>query len=253
MTQPIAVPAFTDNYIWLVPTDAGPLVVDPGEAGPALEALGTHRPAAILLTHHHPDHIGGVSELLDQWPDVPVFAPADDRVPFPTHTVGGGDHATGNGWSFKVIAVPGHTLSHVAYAGHGLLFCGDTLFSLGCGRLFEGTPAQMLDSLDRLSALPDDLQVCCGHEYTVANARFARTVDPHGAALAGREAEAIAQRASNRPTLPTRLASERATNPFLRVDAPGIRASIAERLGRQPVDRVEAFATLREWKDGFTA
>ncbi|MEP6633862.1 MAG: hydroxyacylglutathione hydrolase C-terminal domain-containing protein, partial [Luteimonas sp.] len=134
-----------------------------------------------------------------------------------------------------------------------LLFCGDTLFSLGCGRLFEGSPAQMLHSLDRLAALPDESRVCCGHEYTVANAAFARTVEPDNAALQRRQAEAMAMRDANRPTVPSTLAAERDVNPFLRIDAPAVRAAITQRLGREPADRVEAFAELRRWKDGFNA
>ena len=253
MTLQIAVPAFEDNYIWLVPTDHGPLVVDPGEAPPVLSALGNTRPAAILLTHHHADHIGGVPALLAAWPGVPVFGPVDARIPFQVQAVGEGGRAAGDGWAFDVIAVPGHTLSHIAYTGHGLLFCGDTLFSLGCGRLFEGTPAQMLDSLERLAALPTATQVCCGHEYTLTNARFARTVEPGNTDLARRATEATAQRAAGRPTLPSTMAMERATNPFLRVDAPEVVVSLTHRLGRPLADRIEAFATLRSWKDGFTA
>jgi hydroxyacylglutathione hydrolase len=144
-------------------------------------------------------------------------------------------------------------VSHIAFHGHGVLCCGDTLFSLGCGRLFEGTPMQMLDSLDRLAALPGDTRVCCGHEYTVANAAFACAVDPRNEALRERSAEASAQRAAGRPTLPTTLARERSANPFLRVDTPAIRAAVASRLAREPADRVETFAELRRWKDGFRA
>jgi hydroxyacylglutathione hydrolase len=151
------------------------------------------------------------------------------------------------------MAVPGHTTSHVAFVGHGHLFCGDTLFSLGCGRLFEGSPAQMLASLDRLSALPDDTRVCCGHEYTLANAAFARVVDPDNPALRRRTEDAAAMRQADRPTLPSSLAGERACNPFLRVDTAPVRAAIAAHLGHPPADRVDAFAALRRWKDGFAA
>ncbi|MCY7313345.1 MAG: hydroxyacylglutathione hydrolase, partial [Pseudoxanthomonas sp.] len=159
-----------------------------------------------------------------------------------------------NGWDFEVIAVPGHTLSHIAFHGAGgHLFCGDTLFSMGCGRLFEGTPAQMLGSLERLAALPGETAVCCGHEYTLANAAFARAVDPANPALRSRTQEAQAMRDAGRPTLPVSMATERATNPFLRVDAAAVRDSVARRLGRQPGSRVEVFAELRRWKDGFPA
>ena len=248
-------PAFEDNYIWTLRDDAGrAIVVDPGEAGPVLAAADAGlRPAAILLTHHHGDHIGGVGELLQRWPGLPVVAPADDRIPVASRRVGDGEQLEFDGWAFNVLAVPGHTVSHIAFHGHGLLFCGDTLFSLGCGRMFEGTPAQMLGSLDRLAALPGDTLVCCGHEYTLSNAAFARVVEPDNPALARRIEEAQAMRRTGRPTLPSTLAGERDTNPFLRVDAPAVRAAVAGHAGQMPAGRVETFAALRRWKDGFRA
>jgi hydroxyacylglutathione hydrolase len=167
--------------------------------------------------------------------------------------VGNGDRVERDGWRFEVLAVPGHTVSHIAFSGHGHLFCGDTLFSLGCGRLFEGTPAQMLASLDRLAALPDDTRVCCGHEYTLANAAFAGVVDPDNPALRRRTEDATTMRQSGQPTLPSTIADERAANPFLRVDDAAVRTAVAARLGRDLVDRVETFAELRRWKDGFRA
>lgn len=255
LLQPL--PAFTDNYIWTLRDSpaAAPVVVDPGDAAPVLamaEATGA-APAALLLTHHHPDHVGGAAALLRRWPGLPVFAPADARIDLPCRRVGDGDTVDAGAWRFEVVAVPGHTLSHIAFHGHGLLFCGDTLFSLGCGRLFEGTPAQMLASLDRLAALPAQSRVCCGHEYTLANAAFATTVDPGNAVLQRRAAEARALRDRGAPSLPALLADEVAANPFLRVDAPAVRAAVAARLGRMPADRVETFAELRRWKDGFAA
>ncbi len=250
-------PAFTDNYIWtLRESPAGaPVVVDPGDAAPVLamcDGLGI-APAALLLTHHHPDHVGGAAALLARWPSLPVFAPEDERIAMPCRRVGDGDVAEAGAWRFEVAAVPGHTRSHVAFHGHGLLFCGDTLFSLGCGRLFEGTPGQMLASLDRLAALPGSTLVCCGHEYTLANAAFAAAVDPDNPALRRRTEEARAMRDRNEPTLPATLAGERDANPFLRVDAAAVRDAVAARLGRPPADRVECFAELRRWKDGFAA
>jgi hydroxyacylglutathione hydrolase len=251
----IPLPAFADNYIWTLRDDGGAmLIVDPGEAAPVLAAAADGvQPAGVLLTHHHNDHIGGVAELLQRWPDLPVIAPVDDRITLTTIRVADGDQARVGDWSFDVIAVPGHTVSHIAFHGHGLLFCGDTLFSLGCGRLFEGSPAQMLDSLERLAALPGDSRVCCGHEYTVANAAFARVVDPDNPALSRRSEEATAMRTAGHPTLPSTVADELAGNPFLRIDAPAVRNSIARRLGCEPADRIEAFAELRRWKDGFRA
>lgn len=251
--QPL--PALGDNYIWTVAdADGGALVVDPGEAAPVLRAAGDGlRPHTVLLTHHHADHIGGVAQLRAQWPGLRVVAPDDVRIDTATERAGDGDALAVGGWRFDVLAIPGHTRSHVAFHGEGLLFCGDTLFSLGCGRMFEGTAPQMLASLDRLAALPGDTRVCCGHEYTLANAAFATEVEPENPALQRRAADAAAQRARGAPTLPTRLADERAANPFLRVDQPTVRARVAAHLGHAPGDRAEVFAGLRGWKDGFRA
>jgi hydroxyacylglutathione hydrolase len=251
--QPL--PAFDDNYIWTLTDASGAaVVVDPGEAGPVFEAADNGlRPAALLLTHHHADHIGGVDALLARWPDLPVFAPDDPRIPQTTVRLGHGDVAAFAGWQFDVIGVPGHTRSHIAFHGHGHLFSGDALFSLGCGRMFEGTPAQMLASLDRLSILPPDTLVCCGHEYSRANAAFARVVDPDNAPLRRREQEILEMRSASRPTLPVTLASELDCNPFLRVDSPAIRAAVADHAGEALSDRVDVFAGLRRWKDGFRA
>jgi hydroxyacylglutathione hydrolase len=247
-------PAFEDNYIWtLSGADGRGIVVDPGDAAPVLAAADAgFRPVAILLTHHHADHIGGAGELLARF-DVPCFAPVDERVAW-GRRVRDGDRAAVPelGLEFDVLEIPGHTRSHISFHGGGVLFCGDTLFSLGCGRLFEGTPAQMLASLDRLAALPADTQVCCGHEYTVANGRFAEAAEPVNPARDALLAAARRKREDGQPTLPSRLGDELAANPFLRVDAPAVREGLARRAGRD-LDRVAAFAELRSWKDGFRA
>ena len=246
-------PAFKDNYIWTLANIHGQaLIVDPGEAGPVLEAAaGGLRPVAILLTHHHPDHIGGSAELLREF-DIPCYAPVDVRIAEATHRVGEGERIRVSelALELEVLAVPGHTLSHVAYRGGGFLFCGDTLFSLGCGRMFEGSAAQMLASLERLGALPGETLVCCGHEYTQDNGRFAQTVEPENSVRDARMAEVCDLRLRGLPTLPISMASERACNPFLRIDQPGIKRSLRAR-GLAGDDRTQAFAALRAWKDGF--
>lgn len=254
--QATPLPALSDNYIWTMAADDGRmLVVDPGEAGPVLDACGHGRvPAAILLTHHHHDHVGGVPALLERWPGLPVYAPGDERITTATVRVGDGDVVEAGPWRFRVLATPGHTSSHVAFHGHGALFSGDTLFSLGCGRLFEGTPAQMLGSLDRLATLPPATLVCCGHEYTRSNAAFALAVEPGNPDLRERSEEVERMRARGQPTLPSTLGSELSCNPFLRIDAPGVREALAGRVGPgQGDDRTALFAALRAWKDGFAA
>lgn len=244
-----ALSAFDDNYIWVLRDAARrAIVIDPGDAAPVLAA--DIEPVAILVTHHHADHIGGIARLRERWPRLDVFAPRDERIGA-THRVGEGDVVESLGARFRVIETPGHTRSHVAYFDGERVFCGDTLFSLGCGRLFEGTPRQMLESLDKLASLPDVTKPCCAHEYTRANAAFAVVVDPGNAALLRHSEEVIAMRNAGRPTLPSSMALEKACNPFLRVDAAEVRARIAAHAGRELEDRVDAFAELRRWKDQF--
>jgi hydroxyacylglutathione hydrolase len=250
----VPLPALADNYIWLLHDDDGhAIVVDPGDAAPVQIALKQRalRLGAILLTHHHHDHIGGVSELLAHH-DVPVYAPHDERISTATHRVGDGNvvELAAPAARFSVMAVPGHTTTHIAYAGEGVLLCGDTLFSMGCGRLFEGTPEQMLASLDRLAALPGNTLVCCAHEYTAANGRFAQTVEPGNSALVERQHEVARLRAHDEPSVPVALAVEHATNPFLRTDSDAVIAwAKARGVGD---DRVARFAALRANKDVFS-
>jgi hydroxyacylglutathione hydrolase len=249
--------AFSDNYIWLIDSPKVParvVAVDPGEAKPVIAELKRRNLslAAILLTHHHPDHIGGVPELL-RLGAVPVVGPDDERIAHRTRTVRDQDRCElpDLGLSFEILQVPGHTLSHIAFWGHGALFCGDTLFSAGCGRMFEGTPRQMNASLNRMRELPPETQVFCGHEYTAANLRFALTVEPaNGAALEYQE-RVNRVRAAGEPSLPSTLGLEIRVNPFLRCDKPAVRAAAETRAGKMLEEPSDVFGALRAWKDQF--
>lgn len=253
MLDVIPIPAFSDNYIWMLRNGASAAVVDPGEEEPVLAALEADGLAleAILLTHHHHDHTGGVEALLRAFPRAAVFAPVDRRILAATHRVGEGDQAAlaGLGVRLQVLEVPGHTATHIAYLGGGALFCGDTLFSAGCGRVFDGTFEQLAASLQRIAALPGDTLAYCAHEYTLANLGFAAWVEPQSAALAARTAEAERLRQQGRPTVPTRLDRELATNPFLRTGVPGVREAAERFAGRGLASHAEVFTALRRWKD----
>lgn len=250
------IPAFEDNYIWAVHDGQSAVFVDPGEAAPILAWLAALRlrPAALLVTHHHGDHTGGILELLSRHPGLPVHASARDRIAGVTHPVGDGQHCDipELGLDFQVLAIPGHTQGHVGYFGHGWLFCGDTLFSCGCGKVFEGHPETLHASLTRLAGLPGETLVCCAHEYTLDNIRFARSLDPDNPALAAWQGQASSLRRSGLPTLPTRLADELACNPFLRCQDPALRQRLADLAGVDgfPSDAA-AFIALRRLKDAF--
>ena len=249
----IRIQAFKDNYIWLLRKGAAAVVVDPGDAGPVLDVLDRQGLAltAILITHHHADHQGGVAGLLARYP-APVFGPAHESITALSRPLHGGETIAlpGLGVELAVIAVPGHTLGHLAYHGAGALFCGDTLFTAGCGRVFEGTMAQMLASLERLAALPAETAVYCAHEYTLANLRFALAVDPGNPLLQQRAAEVAALRAEGRASVPSTLAQEVATNPFLRCQEPALVAAAQSR-GTSANDSLAVFTALREWKNVF--
>lgn len=232
------------------------LVVDPGDEQPVLQALQDQhlQLQAILVTHHHADHVGGVAALRAAT-GATVYGPAAEDIPEPLVRLGDGDHVHALGLDFTVLDVPGHTAGHIAFYcaamdGGPLLFCGDTLFSGGCGRLFEGTPAQMLASLDRLAALPGTTRVCCTHEYTLSNLRFARAVEPGNAALARYNAECEARRARQLPTLPSSIALEREINPFLRSRQPAVTAAV-QAFDTAAHGDTAVFAALREWKNQF--
>jgi hydroxyacylglutathione hydrolase len=245
------IPAFKDNYIWLLQRDRRAVVVDPGDAAPVIARLEDDGLAleAILITHHHADHQGGVSELIRRYP-VPVFAPAAESITGCSHPLFGGETITVLGFPVRVMAVPGHTAGHIAYVAGDRLFCGDTLFGAGCGRLFEGTPAQMAASLDSLAALPPTTQVHCAHEYTEANLRFALAVEPGNAAIHDRVRRVAALRAAAQSSVPSTVAEELASNPFLRCREPAVIAA-ARREGAADDSPVAVFAAIRAWRNRF--
>jgi hydroxyacylglutathione hydrolase len=251
------IPAFRDNYIWLIRGAVDPrvvAVVDPGDAGPVLAALAHEglSLAAILATHHHADHVGGVPALMAAT-GARAFGPARERMPERVQALAEDDRATipELGLEFTVLDVPGHTAGHIAYTGHGVVFPGDTLFSAGCGRLFEGTAQEMMGSLDRLAALPGDTRVFCGHEYTQANLRFAMAVEPANSAIMDYVKRTAGQRAQGQPTLPSTIQLEKRVNPFLRCRHEDVKSAAERRAGRMLSTPVAVFAEIRSWKDTF--
>lgn len=254
-----AIPAFSDNYLWLLSDGQDAVVVDPGDAAPIRQILSREQLQlrAVLITHHHPDHIGGVAKLLQDWPQCPVYGPAGEAGTIRTLSdpLNDGDSLKVLGRRLTVLALPGHTLGHIGYYHEnapGWLFCGDTLFSAGCGRLFEGTPAQMHASLQRLAALPPDTRVYCTHEYTQANLAFALAVEPQNPALIEYASRVDNLRQQGLPSLPSSIGLERQINPFLRAAVPEVMAQARQHEPQASLlDPVSVFASLRRWKDGF--
>lgn len=257
MLQIWPIPVFSDNYVWVLERDGSDrvIVVDPGEAPPVLNALETRglTVAAVLLTHHHRDHIGGLADVVRRF-EPAVYGAAADQISGVDHPLADGDTVSlpDLELAFGVVTLPGHTLNHLGYIGDDVALVGDTLFAGGCGRVFEGTFDQMHDSLDRLAALPDDTKAYCAHEYTVANLRFARLIEPDSRPLSDRLDAAEATRAEGLPTVPSTIGYERATNPFLRCAEPTVVAAAERHAGRALEPGAEVFGVIRSWKDGWS-
>lgn len=258
MANPLVIypiPVFTDNYIWCIHDGCHAIVVDPGDAKPVMAFLNKHelRLDGILITHHHADHTGGIAELTALAEGIPVYGPNNPKIPQITNPLTEGDTVTFDrfGLTFEVMEVPGHTLDHIAYYNCEWLFCGDTLFSGGCGRLFEGTPEQMLVSLRKFLSLPEHTQVFCTHEYTLANLAFAKAVEPENQTIIDTFTKVSQLREVGLPSLPTNLAIEKQINPFLRADNSANWGFIARQTGELVESDVAAFAATRRWKDNF--
>ena len=255
MASIITVPAFSDNYIWLIcdENQQYAAIVDPGDATPVIEALENNpiEPIAILITHFHSDHVGGISGLLDRYPGLPVYGPASERIPHITHPLKGDETLTIEkiDTEFQLMNVHGHTAGHIAYYGDGKLFCGDTLFAAGCGRVFNGTLNDLHDSLQKIAQLPDDTLIYCAHEYTLDNIGFAKWVEPDSGDLLAREEDAIALRNAKLQTVPSLLSLEKSTNPFLRTNLPHVTKQVEAATGNTLNNSSDVFAAMRTWKD----
>jgi hydroxyacylglutathione hydrolase len=247
--------AFNDNYIWCLHNQTHCTVVDPGDAAPVLAYCQDNQLtlSAIIITHHHWDHTGGIDALLAAFPNIPVYGPQNKNIKQITVRLSQGDdmELAKLGIKLSILEVPGHTLDHIAYYGDIGLFCGDTLFSAGCGRLFEGTPQQMYTSLVKLTTLPADTEVFCAHEYTMANIAFAETVEPNNQALVDYKHWANKQREKNTPTLPSSIQRELAVNPFLRCHSAELVTNVSQNMGSTLASEQAVFASLRSWKDNF--
>ncbi len=249
------IPAFEDNYLWLLENEGydGCAIVDPGDANPVIQAIeqrGLHLDA-ILITHKHGDHIGGIRKLKSRWPEAVVYGPNNEPIADLEVKLCEGDrvHLEGLQLDFEVLDVPGHTEGHIAYYGHGVLFCGDTLFAGGCGRVFSGTHEQLSRSLQKIADLPGDTLAYCAHEYTLANLGFAQWVEPGNKALHRRKRQDAAKREQDQPTVPFRIAVELETNPFMRTDQESVIRAAENWMGKPLSDRDAVFHAVREWKD----
>jgi len=255
MLEVLHVAAFEDNYIWLIyDQNKQVVIVDPGDATPILAAVSdlSLTPVAILCTHHHYDHIGGVAEIVNRF-RVPVYGPVAEQIQAVSDPVDDGDKVNipSMGLELEVLAVPGHTGGHIAYYGHNMLFCGDTLFSGGCGRLFEGTAEQMTKSLSKLAQLPNNTRIYCAHEYTAANLRFAKLVEPDNINIINYLSSVTEKRSRNEPSLPSSMALEKKINPFLRTGENTVIQAANQHSSRKLQTQTEVFAEIRRWKDGY--
>jgi hydroxyacylglutathione hydrolase len=253
-TQVYPVRAFQDNYIWTIHNKTHAVIVDPGESEPVIDFLRFNKLtlAAILVTHHHPDHVGGIKDIVRHY-DVPVYGPKTESIPAVSQRLIEGDlvRLDALGLTFKVLDIPGHTAGHIAYYDDQRLFCGDTLFSCGCGRIFEGTPSQMFHSIEKLTNLPDSTEVYCTHEYTLSNIKFALSVEPDNQNLKNYEKIVKAKLSNKQVSLPSSISLEKSINPFLRYNEPSV-IDAAQTRSKTPVsNEVDVFATIRAWKDNF--